>query len=361
MKLFAIKEDFGAERRSVLTPKSIAALSKLSISVTVERSIGLMAGFRDNDYNSICDVGTIDAIKQADLVVSINPMANDTIQLMKHGASYIVVNEYLDNLERINMLKAMHVSYYALNLIPRTTKAQYMDTLSSQATLAGYRAVIEGFYHSQKVSQMLSTSAGTIKPSNVLIIGAGVAGLSAIAIAKRLGCIVYAIDSRLAAKEQVESLGGNFVSVDMPQAADSIYANEMSQDYLDKQSQKIKEIIGSMDLIITTAQIPFKKAPVIITKNVLDYAIRGCIIIDLASKTGGNCEITKHADTVEYNGVKIIAYENILNNVANDASILLANNIANWIKLYQQSPNDDIITKTLVVADGDIVRKDLIK
>ncbi len=353
MKIFVAKENHSIEKRVSITPQSMCGLS---CEFLVEEDAGILAGFSNESYRDVAQVGSLELIRDADLVVSINPLDSSVLENIKHGASYIVVHDYLENRDHLKVLCSKGANYHALNLIPRTTKAQYMDVLSSQATLAGYRAVIDSFYYSSKVSAMLTTAAGTVKPANVLVVGAGVAGLSAIATAKRLGSIVYALDSRSSAKEQIESLGGIFVEVDSSASTDSVYATTMGKDYEAKQRAAILNIINKIDVIITTAQIPFKKAPIIITKEMLDKAKEGCVVLDLASRTGGNCELTSHNEIIAYNDKKIVSSADVINNVAHDASILLSNNIKNWLKLYEQNKDDDIISQTLLLSGGDILR-----
>ena len=249
------------------------------------------------------------------------------------------------------------LAVFALNKIPRTTRAQYMDVLSSQASLAGYKAMIEASHLLNRAIPLMMTTAGTIPAAKVLILGAGVAGLQAIATAKRLGAVVSAFDVRTSAKEQVESLGAKFVEVDSTEKTDGVYAKEMSDDYKKAQEQKLRDVLPNQDIVITTAQIPGKKAPVIIKSDMVETMKNGSVIIDLAAKTGGNCELTAPGRSIERDGVTIVGFENILNLIPYDASRLFAKNIFAFFellvsKMAEQSDiakiEDDIIKATLV-------------
>jgi NAD(P) transhydrogenase subunit alpha len=259
---------------------------------------------------------------------------------------------------------------FALDFIPRTTRAQYMDVLSSQASLAGYKAVIEAAHILNRGIPLMMTTAGTIPAARVLIIGAGVAGLQAIATAKRLGAIVSAFDVRISAREQVESLGAKFVEVDSPEKTDGIYAVEMSDEYKKAQELKLRSVLPDQDIIITTAQIPGKKSPIIIKGDMIETMKRGALIIDLASKNGGNCELTEHGKIIEKNCVKIVSFDNILNLMACDASRLYSKNVFAFFELLSRElknhediieSDDPIIKSTLLTHKHKVVNEKLEK
>ncbi len=306
------------------------------------------------------------SINDADIVVSINPPHFDDINSMKNGAITIAMQKPHFNKSNLDAFVKNNITSFAMDLMPRTTRAQYMDVLSSQSSIAGYNAVIESAHLLNRCFPMMITTAGTIPAARVLVIGAGVAGLQAIATAKRLGAIVHAFDVRTSAKEQVESLGGKFVEVNAMEKMDGVYAGETSKEYKKAQEDKLRSIISTQDVVITTAQIPFKKAPIIIKKDMLDLMKKDSIIIDLSSETGGNCEITKHGETIEYNNVRVVSFENILNNISHDASKLFAKNVYAFIELLIQTLkeepdilkiNDEIIKGTLLTYNSEIIQE----
>jgi len=256
------------------------------------------------------------------------------------------------------MLSKKNINLFSLELLPRITRAQSMDILSSQANLAGYKAVVESFSHFGRAIPMMMTAAGTVPAAKVLVVGAGVAGLQAIATAKRMGAIVFATDVRLASKEQVESLGGEFLIVEGAENLETEggYAKEASDEFKKKQENLLKETLKKIDIIICTALIPGKKAPIVIKKDMIDEMQVGSIIYDLAASQGGNTELTKVDDIVDFNGVKIIGETNILNKLPSTASSLYAKNMFNFISnLYDKDKKslninleDEIIAKTLI-------------
>jgi NAD(P) transhydrogenase subunit alpha len=338
MKIFAIKEDNKYELRVPITEDMFKKFDNLGLEVCYKK----------------------EQISESDIVVSINPLSPEIIESMKNGSISISIQRPHINKKNLELFQKKNITAYALDMIPRTTRAQYMDVLSSQSSLAGYRAVVEASHMLDRAFPMMMTTAGTIPAAKVLIIGAGVAGLQAIATAKRLGAVVSAFDVRSSAKEQVESLGAKFVevTVDEKDKMDGVYATESSEQYKKAQAEKLKSVISSMDVVITTAQIPFKKAPVIIKKDSLDLMKSESIIIDLASETGGNCEITKHGETVIYNDkVKIVSFLNILNGIHHDASKLFSKNLYAFIELLLTNPEDDIIKATTLTKDGQILKE----
>ena len=268
-----------------------------------------------------------------------------------------VLNPY-SNTMKLSAMNSKKINCFSLELLPRITRAQSMDILSSQANLAGYKAVVDSFAYFQKAIPMMMTAAGTISAAKVLIVGAGVAGLQAIATAKRMGAIVFATDVRLASKEQVESLGGKFLTVEGAEnlETDGGYAKEVSDDFKQKQENLLKETLKKIDIVICTALIPGKKAPTIIKKDMIDVMPSGSVIYDLAASQGGNAELTKVDEVIESNGVKIMGEANILNKLPVSASNLYAKNMFNFInnffdkekKTFEINMEDEIINKTLV-------------
>ncbi|MDR0744477.1 MAG: NAD(P) transhydrogenase subunit alpha [Holosporales bacterium] len=364
MKLFVLKEHEDDSRVSI-TPDIAKKLLDLGQEVYVEKSAGEMAGFRDTDYETIgCSIVSRKIINTADVVLAVNPISYK--EKLKSDAIVISLQEPYFNLEKIKLAKEKNIIIFALDLIPRTTRAQYMDVLSSQSSLAGYKAIVEAAHLLNRGLPLMMTSAGTIPAAKTLVIGAGVAGLQAIATAKRLGAVVSAFDVRASAKEQVESLGAKFIEVESNEKTDGVYAKEMSEAYKKAQEEKLRSVIAQQDIIVTTAQIPGKKAPVIIKVNMISSMKKGAVIIDLASKTGGNCELTRHGEIIENNGVKIVSFDNILNLIAYDASRLFAKNICAFFELLKQEIDkvgsiiqieDEIIKATLLTCNGTIVNE----
>ncbi|GHT88284.1 NAD(P) transhydrogenase subunit alpha [Alphaproteobacteria bacterium] len=363
MKLFVLKEPKWEHRVSV-TPDAAKFLSKFG-SILVEKSAGERAGFSDDDYKSVgCVIVKQRDIGDADVVFGIGPIR--CLDSVNGWTIIICLQEPYENRENLRLAKEKNLAMFSLELIPRSTRAQYMDVLSSQSSLAGYKAAIESAHFLRKGLPLMMTTAGTVPAAKVLVIGAGVAGLQAIATAKRLGAIVSAFDVRTSAKEQVESIGAKFVEVESVESEDGIYATEMTASYQTAQEAKLRSVIPAQDIIITTAQIPGKKAPIIIKKDMVATMKRGSVLIDLASKTGGNCELTKHGETVSEHGVLIISFDNILNLIAYDASRLFAKNVSAFFELLSKEMEktknlsqieEEIIKSTLLTFDGEIVNE----
>ena len=274
----------------------------------------------------------------------------------KAGLVFVSILNSAFRKEEVEILSQNNLSAFALEMVPRITRAQSMDVLSSQSNLAGYRAVIDASYELTKIMPMMMTAAGTITAAKFMILGAGVAGLQAIATAKRLGAVVCAFDVRAAAKEQVESLGGKFIEVKSDEKNDGVYAKEMSTEYKKLQEQLLKDTIKNQDVVISTALIPGKKAPILISNEMVKSMKPGSIIVDLAAVNGGNCEGTKVGKVAKVSGVKIIGYENFPSRVATDASKVFAKNIFNFVdllvdkekKIISIDQEDEIIKATLI-------------
>jgi NAD(P) transhydrogenase subunit alpha len=338
MKLLVLKEKKQNESRVALTPDLVSKYQKLGFEIFIESGAGEKSLFLDEDYTSagaaiLKDVSSV--LPEIDIIISVQDSDFD-FSKTRAGVVFIgLLNPHFEK-EKIQKLSDHKICAFALELAPRITRAQAMDVLSSQSNLAGYSAVITAVYELSKTVPMMITSAGTISAAKFLILGAGVAGLQAIATAKRLGGIVFAFDVRDSAKEQVQSLGAKFVEVkntSAPAETRAGYAKEMDDDYKKRQEKAIADSIINQDVVISTALIPGKKAPVLITRQMVESMKKGSIIIDLASINGGNCELTEVGKIVEKNGVKIIGYENFTNKVATDASKLYGKNIFNFIQL----------------------------
>ncbi len=368
MKLFISAEDKDIENRVSITPDIVKKLA-LSNQVYVEKDAGHNSGFPNKEYElSGAKIVSENEISEADLIFSINPLKKGKLEKVKEKATIIAALDPFNNIDLIKEMNVKNITSFSLDFIPRTTRAQYMDILSSQASLAGYKAVIEASHILNRALPLMMTTAGTIPAAKVLIIGAGVAGLQAIATAKRLGAIVSAFDVRTSAKEQVESLGAKFIEVDSNEKTDGVYAKEMSDDYKKAQERKLKDVLPIQDIVITTAQIPGKKAPIIIKNDMIESMKNGSVIIDLAAKSGGNCELTILGRSIEKNGVQIVGFENILNLIPFDASRLFAKNIFSFFELLAsklQDNNDlstiedEILKSTLITFNGQIINERL--
>jgi len=357
----SVKEDLNVEKRISVTPETVAKLIRLNFSVLLEKNYGEHLGISDKEYidqgANIKDT-TKQVLEKTEVLLSVNCPSLEKIKFIKDDTIIITQLDSLTNKIEINKLREKKIKIFSLNLLPRITRAQTMDVLSSQANLAGYKAVIDSIEEFEKAVPMMITAAGTITPARVLVVGAGVAGLQAIATAKRMGAIVFATDVRTAAKEQVESLGGNFLLVDGGENLETEggYAKETGEDFKKKQEKLLKEAIKKSDIVICTALVPGKKAPRIITEDMVKSMKPGSIIYDLAVSQGGNSAFSE-ADKIKIiSDVKVMGAKNILNNLANTASSLYAKNLFNFINnLYDKekkeiflNKEDEIISKTLI-------------
>ena len=357
----SVKENHDAERRVSITPETTKKLVDLNFSVFIEKNYAEHLGVTDKEYkdkganllNSAKEV-----LEKSKIILKVNSFKDDEFDLIKEKSILVGQFDPLLNKKTINGLLKKGVKIFSLNLLPRITRAQSMDVLSSQANLAGYRAVIESVVEFGKVVPMMMTAAGTITPAKVLVIGAGVAGLQAIATAKRLGAVVSATDVRTIAKEQVESLGGKFLTVDGAENLETTegYAKEADEDFKKKQAELLKVSVKKNDIIICTALIPGKKAPRIISEDMVKSMQPGSIIYDLAVGQGGNSAFAEADKVNVINGVKVMGAKNILNNLALTASNLYARNLFNFVNnLYDKgkkdiyiNKEDEIISKTLI-------------
>ena len=356
----SITENLKFEKRVAITPDIIKKYKSIGLEVFINKDYALHLGINDKEYEKegakIKNVEEV--ISNSNAILQMNIPNDENLNKLNKSQFLIgVLNPYL-NEKKLKDLTSKSINCFSLELLPRITRAQSMDILSSQANLAGYKAVVDSFAYFQKAIPMMMTAAGTISAAKVLIVGAGVAGLQAIATAKRMGAVVFATDVRLASKEQVESLGGKFLTVEGAENLETEggYAKEASEDFKKKQEELLKETLKKIDIVICTALIPGKKAPIIIRKDMIEVMQSGSIIYDLAASQGGNSELTKVNEIVETNGVKIMGETNILNKLPVSASNLYAKNIYNFVNnLYDKEKNsfelnleDEIIERTMV-------------
>jgi NAD(P) transhydrogenase subunit alpha len=331
-----ILRESGTEQRVVILPEIAAKLCGFQFRVLIEKGAGAGSSISDEDYIAAGSVsGTRAEVLASDIILSINPPENEILQEVKEGAVWISILQPLYRPETVRLLCDRGISSFALDMIPRTTRAQAMDVLSSQATAAGYKAVLSAAMRLPKFFPMFMTAAGTITPAKVLIIGAGVAGLQAISTARRLGAVVEAFDTRPAVKEEVQSLGAKFIEVEGAADASGAggYAVEQSAEYQARQKEKIHESASKADVIITTAQIPGRKAPILIENRTVDAMKKGSVIVDLAASTGGNCELTRNNEEICHNGVYIIGRSDFPSTIPMDASRMFGKNVFNFLQL----------------------------
>jgi H+-translocating NAD(P) transhydrogenase subunit alpha len=361
MRIISISENKKIEKRIAITPEIAKKYIALGFKLSLSENYGKHLGFEDNEYKELGVTITKDEkeiINSGDIIVQLGLPLDDKISLIKENQTLIGILNPYSNKEIIDSLVKNKINTFSLELLPRITRAQSMDILSSQANLAGYKAVIESFATFEKAIPMMMTAAGTIPAAKVLVVGAGVAGLQAIATAKRMGAIVFATDVRMASKEQVESLGGKFLIVEGSEnlETDDGYAKEASDDFKKKQEELLAETLKKIDIVICTALIPGKKAPLIIKENMIGNMQAGSVIYDLAAVQGGNTAFSEVDKIVNKNGVKIMGETNILNKLPISASSLYAKNVFNFIvNLYDKENKkininleDEIIEKTLI-------------
>ncbi len=361
MRIVSILENLNIEKRIAITPEIAKKYLSMGFEVFLSENYGEHLGFKNDEYSQLgvkFSNDEKDLISNADLILQLGLLSNENAELMKQNQTLIgVLNPYI-NKDKIDKLVKKKTNIFSLELLPRITRAQSMDILSSQANLAGYKAVIESFAIFEKAIPMMMTAAGTVPAAKVLVVGAGVAGLQAIATAKRTGAIVFATDVRIASKEQVESLGGKFLTVEGAENLETEggYAKEASDDFKKKQEELLGETLKKIDIVICTALIPGKKAPIIIKEDMITNMQAGSIIYDLAAVQGGNTAFTEVDKVVNKNGVKIMGETNILNKLPTSASNLYAKNVFNFVSNLYDKENkklninleDEIIEKTLI-------------
>jgi NAD(P) transhydrogenase subunit alpha len=334
MKVAVLRETLPNETRVGLVPDGVKFLKKKEIEVVVEKDAGLRAGFPDSAYEAEGATIAPDAaaaVSDAEIVLKIQPPTLEEVPTLKKGQVLMSSLQPVLNLELVKALRDAGITTMAMDLMPRITRAQSMDILSSQATVAGYKAVLLGANAIGKFLPMLTTAAGTVRPAKTLTLGAGVAGLQVLATFRRLGAVMEAFDVRPAVKEQCESLGAKFLELDVGDMEDEGgYAKELSEDQHKLEMEMIAESLKDKDIVITTAQIPGKQAPVLITKDMVEGMMPGSAIVDLAAETGGNCELTEAGETVEHNGVKILGPVNLAATMPFHASMMFSKNLVTF-------------------------------
>ena len=379
MQIGIIKERRLDEKRVAATPDTVKKFIAMGLKVNIEKGAGITAAITDQEYeeagaNILDDAQRV--LENADIVLKVNKPIGpkdkdgsklDEVKLLKSGSILVSLMEPYKDRDLIGLIAKQNITCFALELIPRITRAQTMDVLSSQSNLAGYKAVIEASTTYGKAFPMMMTAAGTVPPAKCLVMGAGVAGLQAIATARRLGAVVSASDVRPAAKENVESLGAKFIAVEdeeFKQAETSGgYAKEMSDEYKKKQTELIAATVAKQDIIICTALIPGKPAPVLLTPEMVDTMKPGSVIVDLAVEQGGNCPLSEPNKVVDRSGVQIIGCTNLASRVAIDASALFAKNLLNFVtplinsleNKIEINMQDEIIVGSMITKDGKIV------
>ena len=375
MKLSIPRENRAGETRVAASPEVVKKFIALGFDVTIESGAGLNAGFTDEifkDAGATIAADTKSTLENADIIFKIQRLmtANDDINeisMCKKDAMVLAHMSALSTKKDSEEYAKASLTTFAMDLMPRISRAQSMDVLSSQSNLSGYQAVIEGASNYNSAFPMMMTAAGTVAPAKVFIMGVGVAGLQAIATAKRMGAVVTAYDVRAATKEQVESLGGKFLIVDeeaMKEAETSGgYAKEMTAEYKKKEQEVIKNHIKDQDIVITTALIPGRPAPKLVTAEMVELMKTGSVVVDLAAEMGGNCELTKRNEVADVNGVKIVGFDNLPGQLPKDASTLFAKNLFNFLsphvdgetKKLEIDWEDETVKNTLVTKGGSIV------
>lgn len=370
MKIAVLKESKTGEKRVAITPAVAQQFIKQGFTCSIEQDAGYASNFSDQAYTQVGCIIVSDKtslLKEADIVMKVNAPTDNELSAMKNGSALISFLYHLHNTELIKKLASQGISSFSMDAIPRISRAQSMDALSSQSNLAGYKTVIIGANALGKIFPLMMTAAGTITPSRVLIYGAGVAGLQAVATAKRLGAIVEVTDVRPETKEQVESLGGKFIEVKGAEAAkvEGGYAKEVSADYLQKQKEAVNKSLFQADLVITTALVMGKKAPTLITAEQVSKMKLGSVIVDMAVEQGGNCELSELDKTVNKHGVTIIGQSNLPSTLPQNASELYAKNIQNLMTHlatkdgFKWELEEEITKGTLITHQGKIIHPSL--
>ncbi len=367
MRIAVAREADPAEDRVAATPETVKKMKALGADVAIEPGAGIKSGIPDADFSAAGATVTADAVKGADVVLKVRRPEVSELAAYKKGALVIAIMDPYGNEPALKAMADAGITAFAMELMPRITRAQVMDVLSSQANLAGYRAVIDAAAEYGRALPMMMTAAGTIPAAKVFVMGAGVAGLQAIATARRLGAIVTATDVRPAAKEQVESLGAKFIAVEddeFKQAETKAgYAKEMSKEYQAKQAALVAEHVKKQDIVITTALIPGRPAPRLVSKDMVSSMRPGSVIIDLAVERGGNCELAKPGEVIEINGVKIVGHLNVAGRIAASASSLYAKNLYAFLEILVDKQtkalavkwDDEIVKATALTRDGAVI------
>ena len=366
MRVAVLKEARSAENRVALVPLGVKALVKQGLTVTVQSGAGETSGISDLIYREAgAEIATNaqDTLKDAEVILVVNPPPSNELDFLSEGSILVGFLDPLSNSDLVSRLVELNVTGISMELVPRITRAQSMDALSSQATVAGYKAVILAANHLPKFLPMFTTAAGTIRPAKALILGAGVAGLQAIATARRLGAVVEAFDVRPAVKEQVESLGASFLESEEEVTAEGEggYAKELTEDQHHKELELIGDALADTDIVITTAQIPGREAPVLITEDMVKTMKYGSVIVDLASESGGNCELSKAGETVLAHGVQILGPSNLPTSIPVHSSQMYSKNIVTLISEFlgddgelQLDFENDVVGPSTVTHGGEV-------
>jgi H+-translocating NAD(P) transhydrogenase subunit alpha len=361
--VFVPKEAQPGERRVAVTPETVRRLTKEGLTVLVEAGAGKASFYGDDEYREAgAEPGSGVAWDHADVILKVAPPTPQEAHSFKKGALVISFMAPHRNLEAVRLMAQHGVNALAVELLPRITRAQPMDALSSQASIAGYKAVLLAAHSLPSYFPLLMTAAGTIKPARVVVMGAGVAGLQAVATAKRLGAVVEVSDIRPAVKEQVESLGGRFIELPMEESGEGAggYAREMSEDFLRRQREIVARHVAAADVVITTAQVPGKPAPLLVPTEVVERMRPGSVIVDLAVEAGGNCELSKADQVVEHGGVRILGPSNLPAQMPRDASALYARNVqALLLEVVREGEvvldlEDEIVREALLTHAGEV-------
>lgn len=367
MKAAVCKETIKNETRVALTPEGVTKLKSMGLDVVIEAGAGLASSYTDQSYidsGATVEKNRDKILKECDLLIAVQAPEKSTLNSLKKGTILISFLWPIQNMDLVNYLNERKLISLAMDTVPRISRAQSMDALSSMANIAGYKAALLGANELDKYLPMMMTAAGTIPPAKVLVLGAGVAGLQAIATARRLGAVVEAFDIRPAVKEQVESLGAKFVDVPIEEETTESkggYAKELSDRNKEKQREVIHQHVRKSDIVITTAQIPGRPAPLLVTKAMVEDMSHGSVIVDIAAEQGGNCEVTEAGKTIIHNGVKVLGPINLPGNLAFHASKLYSKNILSLMDLLIEDgkPNfnfdDEIISNTTVTHNGDLI------
>ena len=370
MRIAIPKETHPGESRVPITPDHAKKLCKLGATLVIESGLGSGSGFTDAEYTEAGATVSQDRnalFSSADVLLRLRKPELDEVKLMQHGCIHISYLDPFNERELVVALKEQGVTSISMEMIPRTTRSQKMDALSSQANLAGYVMVIEAATYLPRIFPMMMTPAGTLKPANVFVIGAGVAGLQAIATAKRLGAKVTAFDTRPVVAEQVQSLGAKFLEIDLGETGETAggYAKELTPEQVEMQRQAQKEHIAKSDVVITTAQVFGRKPPVLVTKDMVEGMAPGSVIVDMAAETGGNVEGSVPNEVVEWSGVTIIGKGNLAGEVARDASQMYSSNLFNLVEdnwheeqnVFAVDFDDDILPGCIITHAGEVVNE----
>ncbi|WP_339700126.1 Re/Si-specific NAD(P)(+) transhydrogenase subunit alpha [Algoriphagus aquimarinus] len=366
MKIGVLKETKTGEKRVALSPDVIKQLIKKEFSVTVEQGAGIGSNFSDEDYKEAgATVGSVQDVFASDVLLKVNLFSKEEVAQMQNGSACMSIMYAYNHLEVLDEMNKKSIMSFSMDAVPRISRAQKMDCLSSQANLAGYKSVILGANYLEKIFPLMMTASGTITPAKVLIFGAGVAGLQAVATAKRLGAVVEVSDVRPETKEQVESLGGRFLTVEGAEEVkvEGGYASEVSAEFLQKQKELIQSKIKDSDLVITTALVMGKKSPILVTEDMVKSMKKGAVIVDMAVESGGNCEISEKDQIVQKHGVTIIGESNLPSLLSTNASQLYATNISTLLMHlatkdgFNLDREEEITKGVLITYEGQVVHE----